>query len=886
MRFILTCAVALGLAASNAAAGEDGPVLTKADVWRCFYTFGAGQSESGTPYTTVRTGEKSVKAVAPPADWAKPEFDDLSWVPLRGGLETDLAHIVRQAYFRGCFEVADPDAAKGLRLLVAVRGGAVAYVNGEEVGRVAVPAGPVTAETWADSYPMEAYGAKQADGKVKWFADFDYGAPYTDGAGYTYFAGSGDKYALSSRNLSWPQYQAPLSKEDWEKLGNLRNRKVDVEIPQKLLRKGRNVVAFALCCSKTRVVTGFKPDELPRWDIVWPHGSLLDVKLTCAAGGAATAARGAKGLQVWTADIHQRLFTFDYPPYGAPPARIDLAGARNGVFSGQVAVRSDATLAGLSATAGDLAGPGGARIPASAVQVRYGLASPARNLTAGAQYGVPPGLQKSLDNYARELSGVPQKERLGKLSFFDQLSSKPPAEVPADACQPIWVTVRVPKDAAAGEYKGTLTIKLAGAKPAGEDRAGGEAAVPVSLKVSDWVVPDPKDYVIMVGAEQSPWGVLAAYPKVKPWSDEHFKLIEKSFRLLAELGSENLTIPLQAPSEFGNRIDSLVPWVKKDGGGYDYDFTRLDRYLEVAGKCLGRINVIMFVVVDPYPGAVNQHGTMVLDKATGKQEHLKASAAKEEGGKLWAECAKAVHAHMKEKGLANKMYWGQIHDFPLVEQQKPFTEAVPEVPWARSSHQGAVGRDLVKYAATILISAKNMPVVPDHRSRLGWKNPELHVVFPRIENVVLTVDTFAEPLAFRVLPEKSLTAGFRGVGSLGFDYWGNYAAAWDRGGNNTNVNMLELAWPGPDGAEGTARFEIFREGLQEAEARIAVEKILDGGLGKTPDGAKAWEALDARVLETGFIPSHFPSPMAQYYTGWQERSRRLYEAVAAVAGRK
>ena len=44
----------------------------------------------------------------------------------------------------------------------------------------------------------------------------------------------------------------------------------------------------------------------------------------------------------------------------------------------------------------------------------------------------------------RELAGVPAKERLGKLFFFDRLSPKPPAAVPANTCQPIWLTVRVP----------------------------------------------------------------------------------------------------------------------------------------------------------------------------------------------------------------------------------------------------------------------------------------------------------------------------------------------------------------------------------------------------------------------------------------------------------
>jgi len=47
--------------------------------------------------------------------------------------------------------------------------------------------------------------------------------------------------------------------------------------------------------------------------------------------------------------------------------------------------------------------------------------------------------------------------------------------------QPIWVEVRIPKDAAPGEYQGTLTVTADGEKP---------VDVPVSLTVWDFVLPD------------------------------------------------------------------------------------------------------------------------------------------------------------------------------------------------------------------------------------------------------------------------------------------------------------------------------------------------------------------------------------------------------------
>lgn len=51
--------------------------------------------------------------------------------------------------------------------------------------------------------------------------------------------------------------------------------------------------------------------------------------------------------------------------------------------------------------------------------------------------------------------------------------------------QPIWVTVRVPRDAAPGEYQGLLTI---------ESDLNKVPVIPVRIKVEDWTLPEPKDF--------------------------------------------------------------------------------------------------------------------------------------------------------------------------------------------------------------------------------------------------------------------------------------------------------------------------------------------------------------------------------------------------------
>jgi hypothetical protein len=87
------------------------------------------------------------------------------------------------------------------------------------------------------------------------------------------------------------------------------------------------------------------------------------------------------------------------------------------------------------------------------------------------------------------------------------------------------------------------------------------------------------------------------------------------------------------------------------------------------------------------------------------------------------------------------------------------------------------------------------------------------------------------------MPEVNILGEQRGIGRLGGDWWdcvknsrgrraGNarqrYPHAWWR---NLDMNIQMLA-PGPDGAVATHRFENLREGVQECEARIVIERAL------------------------------------------------------------
>ena len=80
-------------------------------------------------------------------------------------------------------------------------------------------------------------------------------------------------------------------------------------------------------------------------------------------------------LQVWTRTTTERVLREDPAGEGV---EVTLAAARNEWESFQILVRADEAVQGISLQAGDLAGPGGATLPASAARRRRAPSSDRR----------------------------------------------------------------------------------------------------------------------------------------------------------------------------------------------------------------------------------------------------------------------------------------------------------------------------------------------------------------------------------------------------------------------------------------------------------------------------------------------------------------------------
>jgi hypothetical protein len=791
-------------------------------------------------------------APPPPDNWAAPDFDDHAW-PVNRPFQVDLlndlppsayegnlpkVHVetlqfigtgIHSAYYRARFWVEDPAQAGDLTLRLVYRGGVRALVNGQEIGRGHLPPDPLAPETAAEDYPAAA--------------DQD--------------------PSLRDRALG------PL------------------KVPAALLVKGTNVLAIEIRASNLH------PRQLARtpsnsWNAlhdreqIWRHGFLAKVELRASAPAVASALRRPAGLQVWTPDIHQRLAATDFLPPGEPPGTVRFVGAQNGTCGGQLGVGTDKDVTGLRVVVSDLTREDGkVRLPAAAITVHGMRPFPAEEF--GQKLGDERGLGATFPS--RTVLAQWQRVQDSRRPYvFDQIGPAPPTTVPAGTCQPLWLSLRISADATPGAYRGSVTVTV-------DDRA--PQTLPVEVEVLNWRLPDPARFQVFVGCEENPYGVAKQYG-VRLWSDEHFRLLEASFRHLARIGTTWLNVPVIRATEFGNKDDSMIRWIRRPDGVLTFDYAALDRYLDVATRYLGKPRVINFVVMHGAAGGLTPPRfpeVTVLDQKTGRTLAVNASligALRAENEKAWITFAQSLRDHLKAKGLDESMCFG----LPLDGEEEPplrelLTRVLPTTNWACAPHQipaQGLTDPHYKFVGSVRYVYGNWPGLrPDQ----GWKAPVAHLTIPRIDSSVQSLYTASHPFGFRMLVNHSLALGRAGFFRVGADEWaavhfdGMRVPTWIVG-----MPVLFLLWPGPDGAESSARFEVLLEAIQEGEARIFLEQALDRGNLPADLRARVQQALSEHYLETTFFQNKLCiTEFEKYHYRWQERSLSLYRAAASVAGR-
>lgn len=747
----------------------------------------------------------------PPAGWMKPEFDDTVWPRQRAPVELPPAWRGRNTslhsatccsilFLRWKFAVENPAAAQDLTLSVEYVGGLAVYVNGQELARAHLPAGELKPDTLAERYPD-------------------------------------DLYVLEGNRMLQQPYPGEAIKKELLPAFERRYRRLEgVAVPARLLRKGANLLAMAIHRAPTNeaVLAAQRTREGGMYTSpgIWAYTALRSINLASASGaGVVQNTRRPEGVQVWNVAPFDTLTAFDYGEPSEALKPIAIHAARNSVFSGRLAVGSDAPLNGLKVTVGDLAlADGRGRLPASAIRVRYAEpALPEKCWTPPHRFN---GLLDAIPAEIPVVKAPPERE-----THLGTPIARP--GITCGAVASLWLTARVPREAAPGPYEGAVTVEAEGLKP---------TTVPIQVTVHDWALPDPKDFrqhhLIFVSQE-----AVARHYGVEMWSARHFDLMARSLALLAEVNSREIPINLAVNFYGGNKgaadtsnEQGMVRWVRKADGSFGHDFTVFDKYCDLIARSIGK----------PFPIRLNCWGeagkegakgsaaqVTCLDPATGKLEAMdQPPFGSDESYAFWKPVVDEALRKLAARGWLDVAAFGHnSYCYP----PKPEVVAVarrlwPDGVWAYTAHNGTLGakfttkeKDVampVKWSVCIWTEGKLAP-----RGAAALLKPRASIWC----NTARTRHRDHSPLiVIRTLPEEMLLRGHDGVGDFGSDLFplkkpvgqGYYCMGNGRGTGGPNDAQRCILAPGPDGAVSTERFESFREGTELGEAILYLEKAL------------------------------------------------------------
>ena len=214
----------------------------------------------------------------------------------------------------------------------------------------------------------------------------------------------------------------------------------------------------------------------------------------------------------------------------------------------------------------------------------------------------------------------------------------PALDIKANTTQPVWVSVKVPtENIIKGMYRGTVTIKEDGKVL---------AELPLTVTVKNRVLPAPSEWAFHLDLWQNPYSV-ARYHNVAPFSKEHFDLMRPVMKRYADAGGKVITAsithkPWNAQTE--DHFESMVTWMKKADGTWEFDYTVFDMWVEFMMSCgvtkeIGCYSMIPWRLSFQY-----------FDQASNSFKFFNGKPGDAEYDEFWGRMLKSFAKHLKEKG--------------------------------------------------------------------------------------------------------------------------------------------------------------------------------------------------------------------------------------------
>lgn len=380
----------------------------------------------------------------------------------------------------------------------------------------------------------------------------------------------------------------------------------------------------------------------------------------------------------------------------------------------------------------------------------------------------------------------------------DMLDNDDTFSITGKSTRPVWISINVPADAKSGVYNGVIEIKA---------KRRFKRRLHYTLDVQNWELPKPADWRFHLDLWQHPWAISRT-EKAKPWTEEHFDALRQNLTMLAEAGQKCITTTIINDPWHGQTFDpyeSMIQWRKTTDGGWVYDFTLFDQWVEFAMSCGIKEQINCYSMI-PWSNAFQY-----LDEESNSLKVLKANPGSEAFNNHWRPFLLAFREHLQNKGWLNKtciaMDERNIND--MLSMINLIKETTPElkIAFAGSFHPELVNEvyDLCTFIDPVIDS-----VSLTQRLKKQW---------PSTFYVCCSKPQHPNNFTFSPTAENTLMGWYAAAtGYNGFLRW-----AFNSWGKDPERDSRFITWPAGDtylvypGARSSIRFERLREGIQDFE---------------------------------------------------------------------
>ena len=236
--------------------------------------------------------------------------------------------------------------------------------------------------------------------------------------------------------------------------------------------------------------------------------------------------------------------------------------------------------------------------------------------------------------------GITPERQAAARSVADPIFPTVGEHLEANCVLPLWLSIRIPRQAEPGLYQGAVTIKT----------AKGVCRLPYTVEVKERQLPEPHEWRFHLDLWQNPYSI-ARYYGVPAWSEEHFERMKPHMEMLADAGQKAITVSMIHDPWRGQTYDiyeSMIRWIRHADGTWSYDYTIFDRWVGFM-ESLGIDRLINCYTMVPWNDRFHYY-----DEAAGRDTVLVAKVGTPEFAAHWRPMLKDFARHLRATGRFEK----------------------------------------------------------------------------------------------------------------------------------------------------------------------------------------------------------------------------------------